>query len=321
MIKCFFTYSTMIIPPSNDCNWPNYQAALIIVDGYKPNPCGGGRNKNNLESRKQPLIKFISGSEGTGKDILRKMSEGLLNVLSQENHDKYKVAFSYNKHQANKISFVGTKKEQNLTYCQDKASDNKSYGKVLENYKPSPLPRGQNPPPYQFLYQCKNKKELKQKITEWKNFRVFTQDQFLKEYARMTDAIIEESISNATYIKNSQGNQGVFQENVAVRKHGSPPTRPEDVRDKKATSAREQVFKYLFQFIHATTRQAITSRGEETASWPVLSACVVIIDGYNPKRCGIGRQHRNAFDSKGKETIKVQHILHWKIVWVDYFQS
>ena len=72
MIKLFYTYSTMIMPPSDDCGWPNHQAALIIVDGYKPNPCGGGSNKKYCEIRKQPLIKFISGKKEIGEDIFKK---------------------------------------------------------------------------------------------------------------------------------------------------------------------------------------------------------------------------------------------------------
>ena len=52
MIKLFYTYSTMIMPPTDDCGWPNHQAALIIVDGYKPNPSGGGSNKN--------IVKFVN---------------------------------------------------------------------------------------------------------------------------------------------------------------------------------------------------------------------------------------------------------------------
>ena len=106
MIELFYTYSTMIMPPSHDCGWPNYQAALIIVDGYKPNPCGGGSNKNYSEIRKQPLIKFISGKKEIGEDILKKMNEGLFNVQSQKSCDKYEIAFSYNEIDANKVSFA-----------------------------------------------------------------------------------------------------------------------------------------------------------------------------------------------------------------------
>ena len=312
MINCFYTYSTMIIPPTDDCDWPNYQAALVIVDGYKPNPCGGGRNKNCCESRKQPLIKFMSGKKAIGEDILRKMNEGLLNVQSQIFFDKYEIVISYDKHDANKISFAANvnklvSKTKSRNCHKDKTCKTETtYETVLKDYNPCPPPRGQYLPPYEFLYTCTNSKDLRQKISQWKQFTESRQEKYLAAYKNMTDERIKAIISENTYLKNDQYEEKVIQENQTLRRtRGSPPSAPKDVRDLVTTSTRKKLFNYLFKFIHATTPQDINSKGEDTASWPVLSACVIIIDQYNPKRCGNGKQKNDVNCRKAKETINI----------------
>ena len=82
MITQFYKFSTMIIPPDGS-NWPAYECALIILDGYYLNPPDGGHHKKGKERRKQPLIKFIVGNDKLGHILFNKIQlfKRILNLL------------------------------------------------------------------------------------------------------------------------------------------------------------------------------------------------------------------------------------------------
>ena len=99
---------------------------------------------------------------------------------------KYKIAFSYNKTDANKVSFATNRqdfvsKTKPTNYHQDKTTEFCSYKEILWNYKPYPS-RGKHPPPYEYLYDVKNAKELKTRITQWKQLYEATQETYLEQY-------------------------------------------------------------------------------------------------------------------------------------------
>ena len=147
--------------------------------------------------------------------------------------------------------------------------------------------------------------ELKTRISQWKQLHEGAQETYLEQYKNLSDTRIKEIFSNTAYMQDHQHKQKVPQENQTVRRKGSSPSAPEDVRDKVTNLTRKDLFKYFFKYIHATTPKTINSRGEDTTSWPVLSACIVIIDEYHPKRCGSGKQKKIDHSGKDKETINI----------------
>ena len=118
-------------------------------------------------------MKFIAGAENVGKEIISKICDGILRIQSQESYDKFESSFIYDFERANKISFceddinIIPEEPRATLGTQQKGNDYESYSTVLQKYKPGSS-RGQNPPPYEFLYECRNYKAVKQKVQEWK---------------------------------------------------------------------------------------------------------------------------------------------------------
>ena len=180
LVRKYFQYSRMIIPPSEN-DWPCYQAALILVDGYKPNPCTGDHHTNGTEARIKPLIKIIVGSPVIWEGILQKIMNGLLHIQSQENFDSVNCSYIYQEDEANMISFVDINdqplQETPMVESSEEV-DSLSYYSILKDYTPAPH-RGTHKPPYEYLYKCTTKKQVKQQVNAWRRLKENAQ---LKEF-------------------------------------------------------------------------------------------------------------------------------------------